>query len=310
MTLLSDPQSFPKDSFTHQTDSIFSCYLQHHIGPPDGSRSDLSQENDQDSEVHELEEDDQVAFSDQLTGVAALGRACISRSLPLVASVFHSRVSKLGSLLTQESPLGLKDMITLHEDLHWLLLISGFLLCDDGPGETLLIPQEIISFSSAQSVTTDIQKSISFLAASHNLDNNVSFDLDCVDSVIAIVGVVLRLVGLERRFLELNRRDALSPQVSRSSVWFLRRWCRSYLLPDQRLYDSLSGALLAAFAQGTDAGQFLVRILVDKVAFNLSVWTSEESLICDSIELLLVIVESSPRYYKCECVVMEQCLLE
>jgi hypothetical protein len=298
MTLLSDIQSFPKDFFTRQSYSIFYCYLQHHIGPPDGSRSHLSKQNNKDIEVHELEDDDQVLFSDQLTGVAALGRACISQSLPLVATVFHSRVSKFGSLLMQLVPFELKDMIALHEDLHWLLLISGFLLCDDGVGETLRIPREIVSFSHAQSETTDVEKSVSFLVASSKLDDTL-FNLDSVDSVISIIGIVLRLVELERRFLELNRRDILSPQVSRSSVWFLRRWCRTYLLTNRSLYDGLSVALSAAFTEEADVGQFLVRFLVNKVALNLSMWTSEELLICDSIELLLVTVESRARAFVC-----------
>lgn len=50
MTLLSDIQSFPKDFFTRQSYSIFYCYLQHHIGPPDGSRSHLSKQNNKDIE--------------------------------------------------------------------------------------------------------------------------------------------------------------------------------------------------------------------------------------------------------------------
>lgn len=266
------------------------------MAPPDGTRSALSQPTDDDEEVHELEDEDDVAFADQLNGVAALGRACIGQSLPLVVSVFHMRVSKLGSLLTQEIPSGMKNLTVLHEDLHWLLLISGFLLCDDGVGETLIIPPQVVSFSTAQSVQTDVQKTITFLAAASDLDASSSLDLDHVDSMIAVIGLVLRLVALERRFIEINRREVLSPRVSQSSVWFLRRWCRSYLFPDQSLYSSLSSSLSAAFLQDTDAGRFLVKLLVDKVAFNLSVWTSEEALILDSIDLLLAVVESSARY--------------
>ena len=292
-TLLSDSESFPKDCFTDRASSIFSCYLRCHIGVPDGTRcSSLPLTND-DEDIHELEEDDCVAYMDQLTGVAALGRACIAQSLPLLVSVFHARVSKFTDLQTHHSD---GNLVSLHEDLHWLLLIAGFLLADDGIGEMLLVPQEIISFSTAQSSHVNVQKSIAFLATANGLGDSSGLDADNVDLVISLVGIVLHLVGLERRLLELNRKELLSPQVSRSSVWFLRRWCRSYLFPDLLLYSNFSSLLSAAFSQNSDAGRYLVRLLVDKVAFNLSVWTSEELLIVDTIELLLAVVESSPRY--------------
>ena len=62
----------------------------------------------------------------------------------------------------------LPSVDNLYEDLHWLLLISGYLLADESNGETPLIPQEIISYSSSLKAQVDIQTTFQTLCASQN----------------------------------------------------------------------------------------------------------------------------------------------
>lgn len=38
-------------------------------------------------------------------------------------------------------------MAVLHEHIHWLVLISGFVLCDAGAGESPVIPENILAAS-------------------------------------------------------------------------------------------------------------------------------------------------------------------
>ena len=59
-------------------------------------------------------------------------------------------------------------MDNLYEDLHWLLLISGYLLADESNGETPLIPKEIISYSTSLKSQVDIQATFQTLCASQN----------------------------------------------------------------------------------------------------------------------------------------------
>lgn len=56
----------------------------------------------------------------------------------------------------------------LYEDLHWLLLISGYFLADEANGETPLIPKEIISYSTSLKSQVDIQTTFQTLCASQN----------------------------------------------------------------------------------------------------------------------------------------------
>lgn len=57
-------------------------------------------------------------------------------------------------------------MDNLYEDLHWLLLISGYFLADDGNGEKPLIPKEIISHSSSLESHVDVQATFQCLCSS------------------------------------------------------------------------------------------------------------------------------------------------
>ena len=70
----------------------------------------------------------------------------------------------------------LSSVDNLFEDLHWLLLISGYLLADESNGETPLIPQEIISYSSSLKSQVDIQATFQTLCASQNQNQGKCFN--------------------------------------------------------------------------------------------------------------------------------------
>lgn len=59
-------------------------------------------------------------------------------------------------------------MDSLFEDLHWLLLISAYLLADESEGETPLIPSEIMLYSSSLKEQVDMQATFQVLCASQN----------------------------------------------------------------------------------------------------------------------------------------------
>lgn len=73
-------------------------------------------------------------------------------------------------------------MDSLFEDLHWLLLISAYLLADESDGETPLIPQGIMSYSSNLKDQVDLQASLQILCASQNQSSGsvVFFVLFCL----------------------------------------------------------------------------------------------------------------------------------
>ena len=64
----------------------------------------------------------------------------------------------------------------LYEDLHWLLLISAYLLADESNGEKPLIPSEIISYSSSLKEQIDSQATFHSLCASQHQNMGKSRD--------------------------------------------------------------------------------------------------------------------------------------
>ena len=65
-------------------------------------------------------------------------------------------------------PSELSSVDNLFEDLHWLLLISAYLIADESDGETPLIPSEIISYSSSLKGQVDVQATFHTLCTSQN----------------------------------------------------------------------------------------------------------------------------------------------
>ena len=65
--------------------------------------------------------------------------------------------------------------------------------------------------------------------------------------------------------------------------------CSSFLL------SQVSLPLVEALGKESESGQWLVVFLVAKVVFNLSHWSSEESLAHTSIQLLQSVAKSIPR---------------
>lgn len=45
---------------------------------------------------------------------------------------------------------------------------------------------------------------------------------------------------MESRATRASLTELLSPQMGKDIVWFLRRWAKTYLLVDEKLYDQVS----------------------------------------------------------------------
>ncbi|EPY87097.1 hypothetical protein CB1_000273049 [Camelus ferus] len=92
----------------------------------------------------------------------------------------------------------------------------------------------------------------------------------------------------------LCRKDG-SPQMGKDIVWFLKRWAKTYLLVDEKLYDQISVPFSTAFGADTEGSQWIVGYLLQKVLSNLSVCSSEQDLASDTVQLLVTLVERRER---------------
>jgi hypothetical protein len=135
------------------------------------------------------------------------------------------------------------NLDNLFEDIHWVILIAGHILCMDSDGETPMIPSEMMQYSIDQlrQGNTSLESSLNVLAAAHQI-NSVPSDIDRCDHIVRIVSDILKLCVVENSAAEAKLGHFMSPEVSSTIMWFLKRWCLSYLLPVENYYQEVSRA--------------------------------------------------------------------
>ncbi|XP_078736435.1 exportin-4 [Lampetra fluviatilis] len=319
LNLVQDHRHFPKGFFTQPAIQIFNSYIQCHLSAPEGTRNLTSNgvSGPDEEEVNEVQEDDRDLFADQLASVGMLGRTAAEHCVPLLTRLLEERVSRLHgelqrhhqALLGSQAGPGLAPheapavpLDDLYEDIHWLILVAGYVLADDTQGETPLVPAEIMELSIRQSEEVDMNATLRVLGSPGDKACSVP-GCDNTDYVIRLVSGVLRVSEVESRAVRAELTSLLSPQMGKDVVWFLQRWVQAYLLPDEKHYAQLSLPFTAAFGQDTEGAQWIVGYLLEKVASNLSVWSSELELASDSVQLLITMVERKDRanmVMKCE----------
>ncbi|CAE1267217.1 Exportin-4 [Acanthosepion pharaonis] len=272
-----------------------------------------NEEVPEDEEIDELEEDDRDKFNDQLCSIGSLGRLVPDHTVPLLAKLLEDRVNQFNNQLQHRqqqrasqhinSPkLSIDDsnLKVLHEDFHWLILLAGHLLTEEAEGEAPLIPSDIMEYSISQGHSVNLEATLRVLGTPSERLENIPGSEQGIDNVVRLISAVLRVCDVHRRAIEARLADCLSPQVGSTIMWFLQRWTVSYLVPDESYYNQISMAIASAFGRDTAAAQWTVDFLLGKINSNLSVWSAEEQLMNDSLQLFVALVENKPR---CDLVV-------
>ncbi|XP_060785587.1 exportin-4 [Neoarius graeffei] len=306
LTLVQEDEHLPRGCFVQPAVQVFNSYIQCHLAAPDGTRNLTANgvASHEEEEINELQEDDRELFSDQLASIGMLGRIAAEHCIPLLTSLLEDRVTRLHGQLqrhqqhlmasSEPDSVDRKVLDDLYEDIHWLILVSGYLLADDPQGETPMIPNEVMEFSIKHSTEVDINTTLQILGSPGEKASSIP-GCNRTDSVIRLLSAVLRTSEVESRATRASLTELLSPQMGKDIVWFLRRWAKTYLLVDEKLYGQISMPLSTAFGADTEGAQWIVGYLLEKVINNLSVWSSEPDLANDTVELLVTLVEKRER---------------
>ncbi|XP_017326270.2 exportin-4 [Ictalurus punctatus] len=306
LTLVQEDEHFPRGCFVQPAVQVFNSYIQCHLAAPDGTRNLTANgvASHEEEEINELQEDDRELFSDQLASIGMLGRIAAEHCIPLLTSLLEDRVTRLHGQLqrhqqhlmasSEPDSVDRRVLDDLYEDIHWLILVSGYLLADDPQGETPMIPTEVMEFSIKHSTEVDINTTLQILGSPGEKASSIP-GCNRTDSVIRLLSAVLRTSEVESRATRASLTELLSPQMGKDIVWFLRRWAKTYLLVDEKLYGQISMPLSTAFGADTEGAQWIVGYLLEKVINNLSVWSSEPDLANDTVELLVTLVEKRER---------------
>lgn len=74
-------------------------------------------------------------------------------------------------------------------------------------------------------------------SSSYNSAFNPTPLLHCIS--VRLLSAVLRTSEVESRATRASLTELLSPQMGKDIVWFLRRWAKTYLLVDEKLYEQV-----------------------------------------------------------------------
>nr|XP_012135271.1 PREDICTED: exportin-4-like isoform X2 [Megachile rotundata] len=285
---------FCKQSFIQ----IFDTYLRYRLAPPEGIRN--IEEKSLEKEEQDCEESDRIRFKDHLQIMGLIGRQILHHSLPLLAQLIENRISKMrenfNMLVGRTESLENSCMINLYEDIHWLVLIIGNILCMESEGEIALIPSEIITYDreQAQEGKVDVNLTLQFLASSDNISSDININTESIDHVIRLIADVFRLCAIEKTAISIHLDSMLSPELSCTITWFLCKLSLNYLPLVESHYLEIPPIFIKAFGD-TPGVSWIVNFLIEKVEFNISTFKSEPALMTETINLLLSLVKSPKR---------------
>ncbi|CAK9814579.1 xpo4 [Anthophora plagiata] len=293
------PSEFYKQIFGQ----IFEVYLRCHLSPPKGIRN--IDDKNLEKEESDNEETDKVKFNHHLEIIGMFGREVPSYSLPLLAQLIEDYISKLRQSLNKlvgqtESLDTMKDnsMGTLYEDLHWLVLIIGNILCVMCNGETALIPSEIMTYDmeQVQQGKVDMDLTLQFLASAENVSSDIIVT-ESIDHVIRLIANVFRLCAIEKAAISVQLDSILSPELSCTIVWFLHKWSLHYLFPVEDNYTEISYMFLSAFGEHTCGASWAMNFLLEKIEYNINAFKSEPALMNETIQLLTSLADTKRSVY-------------
>lgn len=166
-------------------------------------------------------------YADPLLNAASVARLDPSQSTQKLLQCLTERIQLLEQILKSgqaDQRLGI-----LYEQLHWLIILSGFVLADSGKGETPLVNDAIMQVSILYEGQDD--DPIRGLATTLlRLLEMLSID---PSSPLVRLCISFWSFYTHDSVIQFNN---LSPTLIETLFWFIERWGRTYLMIDASQY--------------------------------------------------------------------------
>ncbi|RHZ64065.1 hypothetical protein Glove_326g37 [Diversispora epigaea] len=225
--------------------------------------------NDEEEESNNFKDWD--TYGDQLVSIAILARMVGQRVLEKLQILLHERLTQLKAFFdiigdNQVPSPNFTTITYIQESIHWLILISAFLLADAGEGEQPLVPDSLMRLSISQ--------------------GNLGKNHDQLVLLVNKVSEILNIVSKDTTAVEIN--NYLSPRVTETLFWFFERWGRTYLLIDESDYSSISINIVRAFGkhESQGEGENILKYLIGKIKTNFILWNSDPDPLLQMVKLL------------------------
>lgn len=256
------------------TTLIFNKFVETHLASQAKTDIENSLEMNEDDEI------DRDLYKEQLIIIGFFGRLNLEHSLKSLASLLEEKVQMLYghlSCLQPNSSFNSKSgnsLATLFEDLHWILLISGHVICMESEGETAMIPKEVNEFSIEQLRLgqVDVNSTLNLLMNSTSMNQ---FNPANCDFVVRIVSSVFRLSEIENNSFQSGLAYYLSPLTSSTLMWFIKLWANSYLYIDPVFYSPFSDVYGQVLGIDKDGSKWALNYVLGKICFNIHNYFNE-----------------------------------
>ncbi|VDM11619.1 unnamed protein product [Wuchereria bancrofti] len=166
-------------------------------------------------------DDDREIFKELLVSI---GRFSAFYSPQLLPRMFTLLLDKLKQFLSFIE-IGVNDetLNTWRDDMHWSLLLTGFILTTSDDDGSSHLQNDILEHFENKSYgeVVDIY-SVPYIKACIDSPNTIT-DRAGVDPLTKIVGAVLAWCSIEHKLLMDRGAEAISPELARSSLWCMGR---------------------------------------------------------------------------------------
>ncbi|KAJ9062559.1 hypothetical protein DSO57_1009614 [Entomophthora muscae] len=211
---------------------------------------------------------DWILYEDQMVSVATIARVVPFHSVYRIHELLVAEFADIQAQfkLAERDPEDL-SLQTAYERVHWLLIISGYIMVYTGTGEEASIPTAL---------------------------NNLSAKCKdpSLDPIVQLPSFILSML----EFLTFHPNDvkclSCSAELTETFFWFIERWAHTYLFPNKEGYVLVSNNILQMFGTSSyeTAGRLVLDLLLDKIWRNFQLWAKNTATTIQIARVLIHLV--------------------
>uniref|UniRef100_A0A915PVU4 Exportin-4 n=1 Tax=Setaria digitata TaxID=48799 RepID=A0A915PVU4_9BILA len=268
-------------NFEDSTLTIISAFMRTVLSEPFGCRVKIPlQECDGESD------DDREVFKDLLNAIGRFSAFYCTQMLPRMFTVIFDKMKQFLSFI--ETGVHDETLNVWREDMHWILLLVGFMLTSSDDDGSSHLQNDILDHFEhiVYGEIVDIDSSAPYIKACIDSPDSIS-DPARVDPLMKIVGAVLAWCSLEHKLLIDRGPEAVSPELARSALW-----CSGRLICALGFHvlNSEDSERLATVIRSIS--QTLVDFALQKSFGILNNLSGERKLCADAVEVLIGLVRA------------------
>lgn len=215
-------------------------------------------------------------YDDQLTQVAYLGRLATPQVLAKLVGMVSTASAGLMAQVDAAGAIDMANWAICSEQMHWIVLLSGFLLTDSDKEEEETVPPEIMKASGGAASAAGVG------AAG--------------DPVVGMCSTLLGLLATCAAKAGTPQAERVSGVVLGDLLWWATRWAKAYLLLDDAKYgDELSASLVANFGADSAGANAAMGTLITAACQALLGWPGDLDVAEPAAELLAALTKGATK---------------